>query len=305
MSNAKKTGTVAFLVALAERDFVVEGFAPAVEETPAGGVGRKLRTKTPRSAHAEFAPAVGRPSVVDSVESANENRIASLIPIRVGRMAASQFAFMRGSAGLMAMDLAATPNTGLAAQLCGDAHAANVGVYGGSDDQIVIDINDFDETLPEPWEWDLKRLASSLVLTGRELSASEDSCSAAVFESVGSYRKALRLLASMPALEAWRAVADEKFLFPRSWLARFNPGATPEPEYDPRRVLWRATDGVPAERLEALVREIGPVHHTKYGAVAEIRASAGANDIAETSFGLAAHTREAADAVPVAAAVCR
>jgi uncharacterized protein (DUF2252 family) len=212
MGQAKKTEATAGSVALAKRNFTVAGFAPAVEATPAGRVGKELRKNTPRSAHAEFAPAADRPSVVDSVESANEGRIASLIPIRVGRMAVSPFAFLRGSAGLMATDLAATPNTGLAAQLCGDAHAANFGVYGGPDGQIVIDINDFDETVSGPWEWDLKRLAASLVVAGREVGASKTSCFGVAFESVGSYRKALRLLASMPVLDAWRAMTDEKFL---------------------------------------------------------------------------------------------
>jgi uncharacterized protein (DUF2252 family) len=212
MGRATKAGTTVGSVALAKRDFVVAGFAQAVEGTSAERVGRELREKTPRSAHAEFAPAADRPSVVDSVKSANEGRIASLVPLRVGRMAASPFAFLRGSAGLMATDLAATPNTGLAAQLCGDAHAANVGVYGGSDGQIVIDVNDFDETVSGPWEWDLKRLATSLVVAGRGMGGSETSCSGAAFESVGSYRKTMQLLASMPALAAWRTVTDEKFL---------------------------------------------------------------------------------------------
>lgn len=212
MTQAKKTETAAGSIIVAEREFTVPGFAPVVEEVPAKRVGKGLRKKTPRSAHVEFAPAVDRPSVVDSVESANKGRIGSLIPLRIGRMAASPFAFLRGSAGLMATDLAASPNTGLAAQLCGDAHAANVGVHGGPDGQIVIDIDDFDETVSGPWEWDLKRLATSLVVAGREMGASEANCSGAAFETVGSYRKALQLLAAMPALDAWRAVVDEKFL---------------------------------------------------------------------------------------------
>lgn len=212
MGRAKKAKATAGSVVLAERDLTVPGFAPAVEDTPVERAGRNLRKETPRSAHAEFTPAVDRPSVVDSVESANEGRMASLIPLRVGRMAVSPFAFLRGSAGLMATDLAATPNTGLTAQLCGDAHAANFGVYGGSDGQIVIDINDFDETVSGPWEWDLKRLAASLVVAGREIGASASNCFGAAFEAVGSYRKVLEVLASMPVLDAWRAVADEKFL---------------------------------------------------------------------------------------------
>lgn len=145
------------------------------------------------------------------VES-NQGRLPELTPIRVGRMAASPFAFLRGSAGLMAYDLARTPVTGVGAQLCGDAHAANFGLYGDARGELVMDLNDFDETVHGPWEWDVKRLATSLVLAGRETGAGDGICERAAFDAVGAYRRTMRLLAKLPALDAWNAIADEELV---------------------------------------------------------------------------------------------
>jgi uncharacterized protein (DUF2252 family) len=154
----------------------------------------------------------GRPGAVVAVEESNRGRIAELTPIRVGRMAATPFAFLRGSAGLMAYDLARTPVTGIRAQICGDAHAANFGLYGDARGGLVIDLNDFDETVHGPWEWDLKRLAASLVLAGREAGCDEDSCRRAAHDAVGAYRRTMRLLAGLPVLDAWNAIADEELV---------------------------------------------------------------------------------------------
>jgi uncharacterized protein (DUF2252 family) len=153
-----------------------------------------------------------RPDAVGAVEESGRGRIPGLTPIRVGRMAATPFAFLRGSAGLMAHDLARTPMTGIRAQICGDAHAANFGLYGDARGDLVIDLNDFDETVVGPWEWDLKRLAASLVLAGREAGADEDTCRAAAQDAAGAYRRTMRLLARMPALDAWNAIADEELV---------------------------------------------------------------------------------------------
>lgn len=127
-------------------------------------------------------------------------------------MAASPFAFLRGSAGLMAYDLARAPLTGIGAQICGDAHAANFGLYADARGGLVIDLNDFDETVHGPWEWDLKRLATSLVLAGREAGASEAVCTAAALDAAGAYRRTMRLLAKLPVLDAWNAIADEELV---------------------------------------------------------------------------------------------
>ena len=130
--------------------------------------GRAARAEVPRSSHADYAPAAHRQDPVALLESQAESRVPELVPIRYGRMLVSPFTFYRGAALLMAADLAATPNAGLHAQLCGDAHLSNFGVFASPDRRLVFDMNDFDETLPGPWEWDVKRLAASFEVAGRE-----------------------------------------------------------------------------------------------------------------------------------------
>ncbi|MGW2489545.1 DUF2252 domain-containing protein [Streptomyces sp. NPDC001606] len=174
--------------------------------------GKALRERVPRTAHRALDLDPSRPDAVRAVEESNAGRIPELTPIRVGRMAATPFAFLRGSAGLMAHDLARTPTTGIGTQICGDAHAANFGLYGDARGGLVIDLNDFDETVHGPWEWDLKRLAASLVLAGREAGADEDTCRAAARDAAGAYRRTMRLLARLPVLDAWNAIADEELV---------------------------------------------------------------------------------------------
>ncbi|WP_329289121.1 DUF2252 domain-containing protein [Streptomyces sp. NBC_01455] len=192
--------------------FAVPGFAGWPAQGSPKEKGKELRARVPRTAHAELTPDADRPDVVAVVEESNRGRIPELTPIRVGRMAATPFAFLRGSAGLMAYDLARTPMTGIDAQICGDAHAANFGLYGDARGGLVIDLNDFDETVRGPWEWDLKRLAASLVLAGRETGADEDTCRKAAKDAVGAYRRTMRLLAKLPVLDAWNAIADEELV---------------------------------------------------------------------------------------------
>lgn len=190
----------------------VAGFAEWPAQGSPKGEGKALRGRVPRAAHAEFSVDDARPDPVAAVEAVNHGRITELTPIRVGRMAASPFAFLRGSAGLMGYDLARTPVTGIGAQICGDAHAANFGLYADARGGLVIDLNDFDETVHGPWEWDLKRLAASLVLAGREAGAGEAVCAEAARDAVGAYRRTMRLLAKLPALDAWNAIADEELV---------------------------------------------------------------------------------------------
>ncbi|XHM96005.1 DUF2252 domain-containing protein [Peterkaempfera sp. SMS 1(5)a] len=191
----------------------MDGFAPDLPDGTARRAGKALRERVARRRHAEFTPAPDRPTAVQAVQESNAGRLGHLVPIRIGRMAASPFAFMRGSAALMAADLAGTPVTGVTAQLCGDAHAANFGLYGDARGHLVMDINDFDETVPGPWEWDLKRLAASLVLAGRQCGATEEVCREAAHDAVRSYRTTMRLLASLPAMDAWNAIADETLVY--------------------------------------------------------------------------------------------
>ncbi|EGX58405.1 hypothetical protein SZN_17897 [Streptomyces zinciresistens K42] len=190
----------------------VRGFA----ERSCGGSpkkeGKALRERLPRGEHSLLELVADRPDAVAAVEESNRGRLPDLAPIRVGRMAATPFAFLRGSAGLMAHDLARTPITGIRAQICGDAHAGNFGLYGDARGGLIIDLNDFDETLYGPWEWDLKRLATSLVLAGREAGADEDVCREAAHDAAGAYRRTMRLLAKLPVLDAWNAIADEELV---------------------------------------------------------------------------------------------
>ncbi|MER6121230.1 DUF2252 domain-containing protein [Streptomyces sp. NPDC001795] len=190
----------------------VRGFAQWPVQGSPKEEGKALRARVRRRAHAELLVDGDRPDAVTAVEESSLGRIPELTPIRVGRMAATPFAFLRGSAGLMAYDLARTPTTGIGAQICGDAHAANFGLYGDARGRLVIDLNDFDETVHGPWEWDLKRLATSLVLAGREAGADEDTCREAAHDAVGAYRRTMRLLARLPVMDAWNAIADEELV---------------------------------------------------------------------------------------------
>ncbi|MBL1074042.1 DUF2252 domain-containing protein [Nocardia sp. 2] len=174
--------------------------------------GAALRDRTPVRARDRAAAGTSRPGVLEFLESSNRGRLPHLVPLRFGRMAASPFTFFRGAAGLMAADLADSPVSGPHAQLCGDAHAANFGLYGTPRGDIVMDINDFDETIPGPWEWDLERLAASLVLAGRESGASEDDCRAAARDAARTYRLAVTAIAGQPFLQSWNAVPGESVL---------------------------------------------------------------------------------------------
>src|SRR5207248_2368100 len=135
-------------------------------------------------------------------------RIAELVPIRYGRMLVSPFAFLRGAAPIMAADLAPTPRSGFHAQLCGDAHLSNFGVFGTPERRLVFDVNDFDETNPGPWEWDVKRLATSIVVAGRERGFSKKERAEAVLATVHMYRATMRSFAVMSNINVWHALLD-------------------------------------------------------------------------------------------------
>jgi uncharacterized protein (DUF2252 family) len=166
-----------------------------------------LRKAVPRSSHGDWSPAADRPDPVGVITSQDTDRVQVLVPIRHWRMAVSPFTFYRGAAKIMAGDLASTPSSGLNAQLCGDAHLANFGTYASPDRRQVFDVNDFDETLPGPWEWDLKRLATSFVLAGRDNGFDKSAITAATTQSVTSYRRAMAEYADQRTLEVWYAQA--------------------------------------------------------------------------------------------------
>jgi uncharacterized protein (DUF2252 family) len=157
----------------------------------------------PRRSHATWEPAADRPDPVGLLEEQAEGRIPELVPIRHGRMLVSPFTFFRGAAAIMAADLAKTPRTGIHVQLCGDAHLANFGAFGSPERKLLFDINDFDETLPGPWEWDVKRLAASFEIFGRDRGFDADDRAEIVKTCVSEYRLVLRRTAGMGTLDAW------------------------------------------------------------------------------------------------------
>jgi uncharacterized protein (DUF2252 family) len=170
--------------------------------------GKAVRVAVPRDSHAGFRPAANRPDPVGLLESQAASRIPELLPVRYGRMLASPFAFFRGAALLMASDLAATPVSGLTVQTCGDAHLSNFGMFASPERRLVFDINDFDETLPGPWEWDVKRLAASAEVAARGNGFDRKQRREIVVAAVARYRQAMRRLAGMGEVEAWQSPSE-------------------------------------------------------------------------------------------------
>ena len=165
--------------------------------------GKRARRTAPRSGHGQHVPQPGRPDPVEVLQAQAVGRLAELVPIRYGRMLASPFAFFRGSAALMAMDLAGTPTSGITVQLCGDAHAANFGLYASPERHLVFDLNDFDETARGPWEWDVKRLVASLEICGRDNGHAPADRERAVIAAARGYRVAMQGFAGLGHLDLW------------------------------------------------------------------------------------------------------
>jgi uncharacterized protein (DUF2252 family) len=177
--------------------------------------GKRARAEVSRSSHAVWEPPSDRTSPVDLLERQAKARIPELVPIRHARMLASPFSYYRGAALPMASDLATTPSSGLSAQICGDAHLCNFGVFGSPERHLFFDVNDFDETAPGPWEWDVKRLAASLEIAGRDNEFPEQARKRAVRRAVRSYREAVREFGQMSMLQVWYAHLDMDELLPR------------------------------------------------------------------------------------------
>ena len=163
-------------------------------------LGRRMRKQVPRSVLGQWSPPRGRPDVVQQIEESHEGRADWLVPVRVGRMVASPYGFLRGTATVMAEDVAHLPATGIRPVICGDAHLGNFGFYASPERDLVIDLNDFDEAHPGSWEWDLRRLAASIWVAGRQSGSSEVHCEKAVASAVATYRKHVRWLAEQPLL---------------------------------------------------------------------------------------------------------
>ncbi|MFF7645209.1 DUF2252 family protein [Streptomyces canus] len=175
-------------------------------------LGKAARAAVPRSSHAEFAPGPKRPDPLEIIGEQSATRLPELVPVRYGRMSESPFRFYRGAAAIMASDLAETPRTGFRTQLCGDAHMLNFRLLASPERRLMFDINDFDETLPGPWEWDVKRLAASLVIAGRANGFSTKERAAIVRATVRSYRENMRAFAGIGNLAVWYAQFDEKWV---------------------------------------------------------------------------------------------
>jgi uncharacterized protein (DUF2252 family) len=166
-------------------------------------VGKAARARVPRPLHAEWAAADVRPDPLRLLEDQATRRVPELVPIRYGRMAASPFSFYRGAANVLAADLAGCPRTGLEVQLCGDAHLSNFGGFATPERSLIFDVNDFDETLPGPFEWDVKRLAASLEIAGRARGFGRKERARTVSGAVRAYREAMRAFARMSNLDIW------------------------------------------------------------------------------------------------------
>lgn len=206
--------------------------------------GKLLRSEAPRSSHASWTPSSDRPDPVDLLRLQDETRLPELLPVRYGRMSASPFTFLRGSATVMAYDLASTPTSGLRVQACGDAHLSNFGAFGSPERNLVFDLNDFDETLPAPWEWDVKRLAASFVVASRSNGFSTVDARNAARVAVRSYRERMATFAPMGHLELWYSklsAADVEAAWPKSVKKDFERGTKKATRRDHLQSLAKMT----------------------------------------------------------------
>jgi uncharacterized protein (DUF2252 family) len=177
--------------------------------------GKAIRDTCPRLNHADWKPPADRVDPIEILEASNKGRLPELIPVRYGRMIPSPFVFYRGAAAIMAADLAHTPATGIRVQSCGDAHLMNFGAFATPERRVIFDINDFDETLPAPWEWDVKRLATSFLIASRSNGFSEADARKTALCCVRSYRERMAEFAQMRTLEVWYARLDLETILPR------------------------------------------------------------------------------------------
>lgn len=231
---------------------LMENFAikrPSVAERLADG--KALREKLPRSAHAKFEKRDGREDPISILEAQNKTRVQRLVPVRWARMLASPFAFLRGSAAVMAADLFHTPVTGLGVAACGDMHVSNFGVFASAERNLIFAINDFDEIHPGPWEWDLKRLAASAAVAARFQGGDKAAAEGAARAAVRSYRKRMRRYASMGHLQIWYDRIDE-----RAILDFLSPAGRRNAE----KIMDKARAKGHVAVLEKLTTEVGGEH---------------------------------------------
>src|ERR1700677_2545526 len=190
------------------RRFALDSAAARLTPAERAERGRAARSAVPRDSHSAYDPAADRPEPVGLLERQAATRVPDLVPVRYSRMLASPFSYFRGAALSMATDLAAMPVSGLAVQACGDARLSNFGVYASPERNLLFDLNDFDETLPGPWEWDIKRLATSCVVAGRTNHLSHRDSLAAAQAAARSYRERMRKYSRMSLLGVWYSRVD-------------------------------------------------------------------------------------------------
>jgi uncharacterized protein (DUF2252 family) len=222
---------------------------PGPARTPAerAAAGKALRRTVPRSGHAAWEPPSDRPDPVGTLAAGDASRVPQLVPVKYGRMLDSAFTFYRGAAAIMAADLAATPRTGLDVQLCGDAHLSNFGAFRAPSRQLVFDVNDFDETHPGPFECDLKRLAASFEIAGRDLGFKRTTRRAAVSAAVGEYRDAMAAFAGMRNMDVWYSRLDVEAV-----VARIQERITPKARRRFEKNLAKARNKDSLRALEKL-----------------------------------------------------
>ena len=227
----------------------IADFHPRAERIAAGTA---LRERVPRKSHGQWRPRRRGRDPIDILEASNRGRLAALVPLRYGRMVRSPFTFLRGSAALMAFDLAATPTTGVRVQACGDCHLLNFGAFATPERNLVFDLNDFDETIPAPWEWDVKRLAASFVVAGRDNRLSDDDSRAAVLACASAYREHLRDCSRVRPLEVWYQRLDAESLIKAA------PGAK-ERKFR-RQIVDRARERVIESLFPKITTQVGGRH---------------------------------------------
>jgi uncharacterized protein (DUF2252 family) len=222
--------------------------------------GRAARAAVPRASHAVFDPPADRPDPVALLEEQARSRVPELVPIRYGRMLASPFSYYRGAALPMAADLATTPSSGLIVQACGDAHLSNFGMYASPERKLLFDVNDFDETLPGPWEWDVKRLAASLEVAARDNGLGRKDRRRTVLAAVGRYRASMLVLAGMNSLDIWYADVD---------VGRFQQGFSDQLKGRQRRAVETATAKAQAHDSKQALGKLAEVKDGKLRIVAD------------------------------------
>ncbi len=235
-----------------EGKHLLESFtAPRPSTAERLAAGKALRDKVPRKAQAQYKPSADRADPVSILEQQNLTRAQKLVPVRFARMLASPFAFLRGSAAVMAADLSTTPVSGVAVGACGDMHVSNFGVFASAERNLIFAINDFDEVHPGPWEWDLKRLAASAAVSVRFMGGDKEEAEAAARAVVRSYRKRMRRYAEMGFLQIWYDRIDE-----RAVLDTLSPKARRNAE----KVMDKARTKGHVAVLEKLTEEVGGEH---------------------------------------------